>query len=80
MTKLYRQPIEAQIRGGRPVAFRWRRRWYQVISCVVHEDLPSRLEWWKVPGPTRYRCETRQGMVCDLIREGEGWVLERGWD
>jgi len=35
MTKLYRQPIEVQTWDGLPVAFRWRRRWYQVGIDIV---------------------------------------------
>jgi len=32
--------------------------------------------------PRRFRCETYQGMVCDLFfAKNEGtWVLERVWD
>gem|GEM_PF-5893224 len=26
------------------------------------------------------QCETRDGMVCELVRGKKGWVLERSWD
>lgn len=80
MTKLYRQKIKVQTRNGWPVAFYWRRVRYRVTSCAVKEESPSRREWWRVPGPPCYRCETEQGLVCDLIRDGDGWILERVWD
>jgi hypothetical protein len=80
MTKLYRQQIKVQTRDGLPVAFYWRRVWYRVTACTVKEELPSRREWWRMPGPPRYRCETKQGLVCDLIKDGNGWKLERVWD
>jgi len=44
MVKLYRQPIEVQAGpDGRPVAFRWKRRWYYVVSCTVKEEKT----WWR---------------------------------
>lgn len=81
MSKLYREQI--QIRGGpdgMPVAFHWRRRWYQVIYCYMTKEKVYKLQWWLKPGPPRYRCETKQGISCELVREGESWVLERVWD
>jgi len=81
MCKLYRHPIEVQTnRDNMPIAFRWRRRWYKVTSCTIKEDKPSWPEWYREPEPPRYRCETRQGMVCDLFQDESGWVLERVWD
>ncbi|OPY57235.1 MAG: hypothetical protein A4E55_01778 [Pelotomaculum sp. PtaU1.Bin035] len=79
MSKLYRQPVEVRLYpSGQPAAFRWRRRWYHVTSCTVQERRPSRLQWWvDIP---RYRCETEQGLVCDLVREGDGGMLEWVWD
>ncbi len=68
MSKLYRQPVEAQVKEGLPVAFRWRGQWYSVVECTVQGYLP------------RYRCETRQGMLCDLVEKEDGWMLERVWD
>ncbi|HBX22685.1 MAG TPA: hypothetical protein DEF34_03455 [Desulfotomaculum sp.] len=79
MTKLYRQPIEVQTRDGLPVAFRWRRRWYQVTSCKVDEQMASRF-WRRLYGPLKYKCETKQGMICELTQDEAGWVLERVWD
>lgn len=82
MTKLYRKQIEVQVKDNIPIAFHWRNRWYQVTSCMVKKKLPSRTQWWKEVGPPIYRCETRQGMACDLVMDEENgdWVLERVWD
>lgn len=80
MSKLYRQPIEVQIQNDQPVAFRWRRKWYQVAYCKVEEQHASRI-WRRLSGPPRYKCETRRGMACVLTRdEAGGWILERVWD
>lgn len=80
MSKLYRQPIEVRTDAdGLPALFRWRNRWYRVKSCVVTRELPSLLNPRKIPR-TWYRCETEEGMVCDLDRGSPGWVLWRVWD
>jgi len=79
LTKLYRQPIEVKLRDGLPVAFNWRQHWYQVTSCKVEEQYASRI-WKRLAGPPRYKCETQQGMICDLIKDEYGWILERVWD
>ncbi|SFR12509.1 hypothetical protein SAMN05660706_12541 [Desulfoscipio geothermicus DSM 3669] len=79
MSKLYCQTIEVQIQNGLPIAFRWRNCWYQVTGCIVKQTMPSRWEPWRDLIP-RYRCETRQGMVCDLVKNYGQWILERVWD
>lgn len=81
MSKLYREKI--QVRAGpddMPAEFQWRRKWYKVTACSMVKGKVYRLQWWRDPGPPKYRCETRQGVVCELSRDGEGWVLERVWD
>jgi len=82
MSKLYRTPIEVKLSpDGLPAAFRWRRRWYYVTNCVVIQDKPA---WPQRYGNydyrPSYRCEVRQGLVCDLVKDGEEWILERVWD
>lgn len=81
MSKLYRQPVVVKLKDDLPAAFYWRQRWYQVTNCTVKRELPSRLQWWKEVGPPVYRCETRQGVACELILDNDdNWVLERIWD
>ncbi|MDH7577329.1 MAG: hypothetical protein QHH75_05750 [Bacillota bacterium] len=82
MSKLYNHPVEVQLSpGGLILAFRWRGFWYRVARCRVIRGKQV-LPWYHFQNPylPRYRCETKQGMVCDLIREREGWKLERVWD
>ena len=81
MSKLYREPIQVKVNpDGMPIAFQWRRHWYQVTTCSMVKGKIYKLQWWLDPGPPRYRCETSKGVVCELIRDKEGWVLERVWD
>lgn len=80
MSKLYRQPIQVQTSSDDiPVAFCWRHHTYNITSCVFHVPQPSMFQRHK-PQPPFYQCETAQGLVCDLVREGDGWVLEMVWD
>lgn len=75
MSKLYETPLN-KIRlnsNGLPVAFRWRERWYIVKSCVVKtllgQGIPRlRNKYDYLP---RYRCETEQGMICNLVKDGK---------
>jgi hypothetical protein len=83
MTKLYRSPVKVELDARqRPRRFRWLGRWHRVFSCVAQEDERHWLSRLRELQPQRYRCETYQGMVCDLLfAEGEGtWVLERAVD
>lgn len=83
MTKLYRSPVKVELDDKKePKRFRWLGRWHRILKCVLHEE---EQHWWsklRDPEPKRYRCETYQGMVCDLCftRESGTWVLERLWD
>jgi len=80
MTKLYSSPIQVQLdEHKQPRRFRWLGRWHRILKCVTHE---VEQHWWsrlREPEPLRYRCETYQGMVCDLcFMQGQAqWVLER---
>ena len=79
MTKLYRQSIIIQPGpDGLPLAFRWRDWWYQVEECIPVRESFDR--YWVTMYLPRYRCETRQGMTCDLMKDGDKWLLERVWD
>lgn len=85
MSKLYKIPIEVKINSdGQPITLRWNGLWHLVISLAIIEEPQSSLEWWQkpiLPQSPRYRCETKRGMVCDLVRgKDDGWVLERVWD
>lgn len=83
MTKLYQSPVQVEIDAlQQPKRFRWLGRWHRVFKCVVYEE---EQHWWdrlKNPEPQRFRCETYQGMVCDLYyaNDSGSWVLERVWD
>ncbi|MDH7577871.1 MAG: hypothetical protein QHH75_08625 [Bacillota bacterium] len=82
MSKLYNCPVEVHILpNGLPLAFRWRGFWYRVAKCtVVKGKTVIPWYWFQNPYISRFRCETEQGMVCDLVREREEWKLERVWD
>lgn len=76
MSKLYREPVQVQEdTGGRPVAFRWRKWWYQVESVAWVR--PSLFKPWE---PERWQVITRGGGVFELTRDEKGWVLWRVWD
>ncbi|TEB15191.1 hypothetical protein Psfp_02367 [Pelotomaculum sp. FP] len=85
MTKLYGSHVQVEIDAQQlPKRFRWLGRWHRILKCAKHE---VEQHWWsklRDPEPVRYRCETYQGLVCDLcfvIETGTGrWVLERVWD
>jgi len=53
---------------------------YHVASCsmIIKHQL-FRYFYWLEP---RLRCETWEGLVCDLVWDEEegSWVLERVWD
>lgn len=79
MSRLYRQPVIVQADSeGNPIAFAWQGRTYPVINCNILKAMPSRFR--KAQEPDRYRCETKQGLVCDLLKKDGHWVLERVWD
>jgi len=66
MTKLYRSPVQVELDDHQlPKRFRWLGRWHRVLSCSIHEEDRPWWERYKVYVP-RYRCETYQGLVCDL--------------
>ncbi|NLI12955.1 DUF6504 family protein [Pelotomaculum propionicicum] len=83
MTKLYRSPVQVELDANKqPKRFRWLGRWYRIFNCAVYEEAQY---WWsrfREPEPVRYRCETYQGLVCDLYYEKAPgtWILERVWD
>jgi len=83
MTKLYRLPVKVELNAHDcPKRFRWFGMWHRVLSYTICGD---ERPWWRrlrEPEPTRYRCETDRGLVCELYFEDElgTWVLERVWD
>jgi len=81
MSKLYCSPIEVLMTpAGLPLAFQWRKRWYHVTRCTVNH-LKQQKDWRiKNIYLARFQCETEQGMVCNLVKEKDGWILERIWD
>lgn len=81
MAKLYNEQIDIQTNNSNiPKRFIWRRRFFEVVSCRVIEDIPDFSEWWRPIKPTIYRCTTKQNIVCDLVKESDGWLLTRVWD
>jgi hypothetical protein len=82
MSKLYNEAIDvSQDQDGGPRSFIWRKKVYQVTSYTVERDpeSTSRFKIKRYQQPDRYRCETKQGLVCELVK-GERWILERIWD
>jgi hypothetical protein len=83
MTKLYRSPVRVELDDQqRPRRFRWLGRWHRVFNCVAHEENQHWLSRLRNSEPQRYRCETYQGLVCELlyVKEEGTWILERVWD
>lgn len=55
--------------------------WYSFM-ITVYEGVQH---WWsrfREPEPVRCRCETYQGLVCDMYyaKVPGTWILERVWD
>lgn len=81
MSKLYRSPVQVELDSQQlPKRFRWLGRWHRVLNCAKHEGDRFWRGRYGDPWAPRYRCETYQGLVCDLVQNEEGWVLERMWD
>ena len=81
LTKLYNEQIEvSRDENGGPRSFIWRRSVYLVSSYTVEKAPVDSFVFKRYAGPDRYRCETKQGLVCDLVRQGDEWTLERVWD
>ncbi|TEB06507.1 hypothetical protein Psch_00039 [Pelotomaculum schinkii] len=83
MTKLYRSPVQVELDArAEPRRFRWLGRWHRILKCALDEEGQHLWSKLRTPEPKRYRCETYQGLVCDLCfaRESGTWVLERVWD
>ncbi|MDH7479399.1 MAG: hypothetical protein QHH02_05265 [Syntrophomonadaceae bacterium] len=81
MSLIHNKIVEVQTDpAGRPVAFFWRGRWKQVIKSVLKRSRPTANTLFPDPDAVRFQCQTEQGIVCDLARIGEVWVLERTWD
>lgn len=83
MTKLYQTPVQVKLdHREMPKRFRWFGQWHLILDCRVAEEAP-RSRWSLKKEPfKRYRCETYQGLVCDLYYSGEKqeWIMERVWD
>lgn len=79
MSKLYRHPVQVHTDpGGWPMSFIWKGIPYTVTYCTATKHMEYYLKRYREPD--RYRCETKQGLVCELLRKGEEWQLERVWD
>jgi len=77
VSKLYRKPVEVHLAGDRLAAFLWRGKWLQVAS--VQKIVRKRSMWEPDPGET-FRVQVPGGGVYELVKDGDGWVLERVWD
>lgn len=82
MTKLYRSPVQIELdMKHQPKRFRWLGRWHRILKCTMHEENRRWNQRFK-GDEIIFRCETYQGMICDIYSErGTGtWILERIWD
>lgn len=78
MTKLFNQLIQVRISGGNPAAFYFRNRWRFIVSIEkvhVRRDYMDKYRYLDT-----YRATLRDGIICDLVKTEDGWVLERIWD
>jgi hypothetical protein len=81
MSQYYNRPIQVQTdETGRPASFFWRGRWKPIDKALLKESKPTSWSLFPDPETVRYQCTTQKGMVFDLARIGEIWVLERIWD
>ena len=93
MSKVYGEPVNVWVAGGRPVRFVWRGRLYTVLGVLDHW-LVSR-EWWRqqdagTGAPSERECwrvDASPGpaappVTCELRRDAAtgGWLLARVWD
>lgn len=81
MAKLYRSPVQVEFdTKQQPKRFRWLGRWHRILKCFMHEENRRWNEHFK-GDEVIFRCETYQGMICDLYAEKltGTWVLERVW-
>lgn len=75
---MYNDQVDVGLdREGHPKSFVWRKALYQVTSFSVVQGRPV---FSKLYDEARYRCETKQGIVCELVRTNDQWVLEQVWE
>ena len=78
-----REPITVTELGGKPSAFRWKGKTYQVAT--IEDVREPRLDWWSPLGEQHrvyYLVTTVKGMVGEIYRDqvaGE-WGLARVFD
>ncbi|NPV90945.1 MAG: hypothetical protein HPY50_09245 [Firmicutes bacterium] len=81
MSQYYNRPTQVQTDDkGRPTAFYWRGRWKPITQAIQKQSKPTSDTLFPDPETVRYQCTTGKGMICDLARIGEVWVLERIWN
>lgn len=76
--RLYLLPLEVGCEKGRPrwVAYRGRRR---VVRLLDRWRAGGR--WWRLEeGRDYFLLEVEGGLVLEVFRQGEAWVLSRVWD
>lgn len=78
LIKLYRETIDVITDAqGLPAVIHWRGESFNVTSCnVINNTASNILSFYS--SPTRYHCETSQGMVCDIVKQ-DTWILEKTW-
>jgi Family of unknown function (DUF6504) len=77
VNRVYQEPVEVRLLGGRPVRFVWRGRLYAVLQVLGHQvaDRPARETWQVAASPG----ENVPPVVYELhrdLRSGR-WLLSR---
>ena len=79
MKKIYRHLVKVETDNeGIPVTFFWHLKTYNVTRCEV-KKAPALPFESSLDEPDRYMCQTEQGIICELVKKGEEWILERVW-
>jgi hypothetical protein len=93
VSRVYGEPIDVWVRGGKPARFVWRGRLYTVLGVLEHWVVSR--EWWQQRNPDPgtpaehefWRVEATPGQsipaaTYELRRDAatDRWLLARVWD
>lgn len=78
MSQIFNDPVDIGLdKDGVLTSFVWQKKIYQVTSFTVIKGRPA---FSRLYQEERYRVETRQGLVCELVKKDGQWMLEQVWE